>query len=145
MSGPKHHGVQSAFPREGGHYSVGLTRRQWMAGQALAGFLAAGSAVLDEFQAQADRRKVPIERILAERSLAQADAIFEAEQREAAADAAKEIHVPKSGLCCYCGYDGHPKTPCVRGKGQTHCGHWWEGPDGGFGSKPDVCKPETNE
>ncbi len=41
----------------------------------------------------------------------------------------------KNGQCCTCGYDGQEETPCLKRNtakfnfDQTHCGHWWDGPD----------------
>ena len=36
---------------------------------------------------------------------------------------------PKSGRCCTCGYEGEEETPCPARADETHCEHWWDGPD----------------
>jgi len=36
---------------------------------------------------------------------------------------------PKNGKCCNCGYEGTEETPCPEREDQTHCVHWWDGPN----------------
>lgn len=35
----------------------------------------------------------------------------------------------KDGRCCSCGYDGEVETPCLKREDETHCEHWWDGPE----------------
>ncbi|VVB53304.1 Uncharacterised protein [uncultured archaeon] len=36
---------------------------------------------------------------------------------------------PVNGVCCSCGYKGKKETPCKVREDDTHCEHWWDGPD----------------
>lgn len=39
---------------------------------------------------------------------------------------------PINGTCCFCGKRGHfddPETPCAKSPDESHCEHWWDGPD----------------
>lgn len=37
---------------------------------------------------------------------------------------------PTSGTCCFCGFSGEEETECPDSMDETHCEHWWDGPDG---------------
>ena len=39
------------------------------------------------------------------------------------------IPTPINGICCSCGYSGEEETKCPDREDQTHCYHWWDGPD----------------
>lgn len=40
---------------------------------------------------------------------------------------------PKDGKCCTCGYEGDgpegADTPCPKSEDETHCEHYWNGPE----------------
>lgn len=35
----------------------------------------------------------------------------------------------RDGKCCSCGYEGSEETPCESREDETHCVHWWDGPE----------------
>jgi hypothetical protein len=45
------------------------------------------------------------------------------------ASPAPQTPAPTGGRCCSCGYDGEAETPCEKREDETHCDHWWDGPD----------------
>lgn len=48
-------------------------------------------------------------------------------ERAEALEAFRRLKV--NGACCSCGYDGEEETPCGAREDETHCEHWWDGPD----------------
>lgn len=36
---------------------------------------------------------------------------------------------PLEGVCCQCAYAGEEETPCPKRDDETHCNHWWDGPE----------------
>ena len=55
--------------------------------------------------------------------------------------ARKNLPRPVGGKCCACGYTGEEETPCPKRPGDSHCDHWWDGPDAPPG-EPDHA-PDT--
>ncbi len=41
-----------------------------------------------------------------------------------------------SGVCCSCGYDKEEETPYMEREDNTHCEHWWDGPDAAVPEPP---------
>ena len=37
--------------------------------------------------------------------------------------------LPINGTCCFCGETEEDDGFCPESEDQTHCNHWWEGPD----------------